>query len=912
MHKKWEQRKDGEMDKKGIRSCILSLITAAAVLFSPMAGMRSEVYAAPADDADLSRITNEIAEQLADSEDPYDFTQKSDKNEALRSAESLPESFDLRNVDGKSYVTKVKFQNPFGNCWGFAAVAAAETSILGDSEGLTTETADTFDLSEKHVSYFAATPIDDPNNSQNGEGVIVNSDNVTDRYNLGGAGITATGLFSAGVGPVLESENPIFAYKGKNGRISKDIIDGRLQNFCYSDNDDWTIPENLRSENSFTLSESYMLPAPAVITDNEDMEPEYSYNEAATAAIKEQLINNRGVQIGYKDSTFNTELGEEYGDYINSNWAHFTYDPYESPRHAVCIVGWDDNYPKENFRHPVDEESEEESERLTTPEGDGAWLVKNSWGSGEEIFPNKGTGKWGLENDGVNSGYFWLSYYDRTIATPEALDFEPVGEDDCDVTDQYDFLPLKEMKAANTDDEISTANVFRADVCEEIKKVSCQTTYPGTEVTFDVYLLSEDYKSPVDGKLMDSFKESFEYGGFHKVALNNPFTVMRDQSYSIVVTQKTPEGKYTVGIQATYGGIPDDRMAEGVVNKGESYIMMGDLWQDFSDKNLQNSLLSKAMMVADNMAVDNFPIKGFGMKKPGLSMSVKCDGILIPPMPGEKANKIYYYLDIEGDEDTPDPEDLDIRWKLSDGGNEIVEMTDGRTPNRKTLTAKKSGRAQLTVTASGIGQVIYPINVKVESCRVESYKAGTKSLTLTLSDLTYCGIEKYELSYRVKGSKTWTVKEYPANKNVIALSGLTPGARYEVRARGKTTDSFGAYYGDYEGTATCDVPKLNNTLKTSGRTVTLKAATLQKKNLAVARKKAINVSAAKGTLSYTKVSVNKKKYASKFLINKKTGNITVKKGVKKGTYKMKVKVKAAGNSNYKAATKNVTVTIKVR
>ena len=51
---------------------------------------------------------------------------------------------------------------------------------------------------------------------------------------------------------------------------------------------------------------------------------------------------------------------------------------------------------------------------------------------------------------------------------------------------------------------------------------------------------------------------------------------------------------------------------------------------------------------------------------------------------------------------------------------------------------------------------------------------------------------------------------------------------------------------------------------------------------------------------------------SKITISKKTGTVTVKKGLKKGSYKVKIKVKAAGNANYKAGTKNITVTIKVR
>ena len=44
----------------------------------------------------------------------------------------------------------------------------------------------------------------------------------------------------------------------------------------------------------------------------------------------------------------------------------------------------------------------------------------------------------------------------------------------------------------------------------------------------------------------------------------------------------------------------------------------------------------------------------------------------------------------------------------------------------------------------------------------------------------------------------------------------------------------------------------------------------------------------------------------------KTGKVTVKKGLKKGTYKVKVNVKAAGSPNYNAVTRAVTFTIKVK
>ena len=100
--------------------------------------------------------------------------------------------------------------------------------------------------------------------------------------------------------------------------------------------------------------------------------------------------------------------------------------------------------------------------------------------------------------------------------------------------------------------------------------------------------------------------------------------------------------------------------------------------------------------------------------------------------------------------------------------------------------------------------------------------------------------------------------------------------------------------------------KKANTLAVKGKTATVKLKALKKKNQTVAKKNAFTIKNAQGKVTFTKASGNKKITVSK------AGKITVKKGLKKGTYKIKVKVKAAGNATYKAATKTVTVTIKVK
>jgi len=56
---------------------------------------------------------------------------------------------------------------------------------------------------------------------------------------------------------------------------------------------------------------------------------------------------------------------------------------------------------------------------------------------------------------------------------------------------------------------------------------------------------------------------------------------------------------------------------------------------------------------------------------------------------------------------------------------------------------------------------------------------------------------------------------------------------------------------------------------------------------------------------------HKPKFKKYFKVNKKNGKITIKKKLKRGTYKLKIKVTAAGNASYKPGSKTITVKIKV-
>lgn len=133
--------------------------------------------------------------------------------------------------------------------------------------------------------------------------------------------------------------------------------------------------------------------------------------------------------------------------------------------------------------------------------------------------------------------------------------------------------------------------------------------------------------------------------------------------------------------------------------------------------------------------------------------------------------------------------------------------------------------------------------------------------------------------------------EYRNNKNVGTATVIITGT-------GKYTGTI---------TTTFEIVKDKNPIKAKPVSKSVKLKTVKKKNVTV--KKAITVNKNEGAVTYSKVS------GSKYLSISKKGVITVKKYKKfkkNQTLKIKVKVTAKGNANYKSGSKNVTVKIKVK
>ena len=653
---------------------------------------------------------------------------------------AFPPYYDLRGAEGNCYVTPVRSRAPFSACRSFAAAAALESSIL--SAGLAGADGDpadpeTLDISEKQIAWFSAMPLRDSGDPQNGEGQyfagLTSEKGLTAYMNRGGNRVSSAQALAQGIGPSRESTNPYFEYRGKNAVIDHVWKDGEFTGYSYSAGDDWRIPDEYRFVSDYSVREVRFLPE----TSSTDVDGRYVYCEEGTIAIKRELMAHRAVQVDYYADAA-APWQDTAAQYISGNWAHYTYLPLGTNQ-AVTIIGWNDYYSKDNFIQGSVEITTKDGKTETidkAPPADGAWLVKNSLGSGAGDFPNKGEGTWGIpDENGVNTGYFWLSYYDRTLSGPVSY---IVGEaSGVDRIDQYDYMQTATNDSYLSDGEMKMANTFTAKNSQILEEVSCMTSYPDMTVTYEIYLLTGDAAQAEDGLKVAEKTVAYEYGGFHKEPLSgfdilfdtsgtgtNEILIAQGGEYSVVVTQKTKDGKYAINFpSAANTGDGADATFKGIINERESWCFKDGEWFDYAGngdfrKGVWRELYAEqagkeANGSIDTVNYDNFPIKGY-CRKLGKDCGIRYSGSTSLQYKSDSGGSSILRLDLLAAEDALSGIAAeDVSWGVAKEDRMLVGIESAGSPAEVKITALDADEYAVTayVRVRGVGTAPFHIYV---------------------------------------------------------------------------------------------------------------------------------------------------------------------------------------------------------
>lgn len=450
---------------------------------------------------------------------------------------SYPSSFDLRETGG---ITSVKDQGEYGTCWAHAAIASAEASVMRSNPLV--------DLSEFHTAfypYYGNYKID------------IGTENPDDIFKFGGNYNFVTNIWSQGIGPISE----------------KKLRYGNLEFF-----DNQSRVDEIQYESDYRLKESRTF----------DFDWERSNADVVNELVKRYVSDGKPVDVSYYS---NPELCYNY-DFCTSN---STKRPRFS-NHSVTIIGWDDDYPAENFN--------------IKPSQNGAWLIKNSWG---EDFGNEGT--------------MWISYEDESLH--EFAVYELDDSDEYMYMDYYDkFMPMQSLASNDEGNGSYMANVFTNDeFAMQLEAISMYIQNPDTEYEITIYKNLQDLSNPVTGTPSSTTYGSVDSSGYFTIELDENVILEHGEDYSVVVYAYNPYTPYVIPIEACSYVIDEsnnnDIVSLGaytdyydIKNKTKSYESFysenGSEWFDvmsedlmYSDEDVENMLNAYETEVYDGIDSDD-------------------------------------------------------------------------------------------------------------------------------------------------------------------------------------------------------------------------------------------------------------------------------------------------------------------
>lgn len=378
-------------------------------------------------------------------------------------------------------------------------------SAIASAESSVIKSDPTVDLSEFHSAFYAYCGEDQVSNG---------SDDAKSILMAGGNAAMVTNLWAQWIGPVREDRMPY------------DVLEG---------SENWYNNYDMKYTADYHLKNAFHF----------DYEKDHSNRETVDSMVKEFVMSGESVDVSFYQST---------SDCYNSskNCTNSDKKPVSS-NHSVIIVGWDDSFPAENFK--------------IKPEGDGAWLVRNSW--------NVSQG---------DNGFMWISYYDPSLC--EFAVYELDDKENFQTNFQHDtYVPVQSMTASENGDVNEPsyiANVFRSENEQTIDAISLYIRENPTDYEITVYSDIKDPSDPCSGTPSEVTSGTADKCGYVTIELDKSVYVKQDSSFSIVVKLFSEQSPYVIPIE-TCIAVTDDESGERTslgsytsADKLETYTLRGE------------------------------------------------------------------------------------------------------------------------------------------------------------------------------------------------------------------------------------------------------------------------------------------------------------------------------------------------
>ena len=443
---------------------------------------------------------------------------------------TLPKSYNLADY----LDIRVRNQEQTGFCWAFTSSNVFET-VTSKYKGI----SQIIEYSPKHLVY--ATSRYFQNNAENRYG-------FNKRINEGGIFANSIAYYASGMGPVLEKDMPfvnsmelINISEIQNKQVQMQLEDAIVFPNVYKSFDSYG---NVTYTNGSGVSYT-----------NDDM-------TNFRSKVKEHIIK-------YGALGSRSYLSNNY-DYFNTDrTAYFCNNKNIVENHAITIVGWDDNYSKNNFKN--------------TPKNDGAYIVLDSQGS----------------SFNANGGYYYVSYDDIFIEK-EIFGIKSVSDVDYDNIYQYDYLGMSEGVYNTSNTKLMYgANVFKkkSNSKEYLTEIGY---YSYDNVTSTFWLNSNGTDKNINNLIKLGSEINTDYG-YHTFKLSSPIEI-KDNFAIVVQVESDKFALLPIETKTTTSNLWDTAFS----NSGESYYSYDGIeFYDITENNNTANICIKAFTVNEKYIINN-------------------------------------------------------------------------------------------------------------------------------------------------------------------------------------------------------------------------------------------------------------------------------------------------------------------